>query len=153
MAKTLAVAKYLNELFKNDYSTDMDEMRMHKLMYFSQRESLMYRKELLFSSEFHGWKFGPVLNEVRNEYRNNDLFEDVCQDKTQDDKKLVDAVYERYKSLDSWKLSTLSHGELSWKNSRQGLDPDQNGDVALRLSDMRLDAVKELVRRTCVTNQ
>ena len=35
---------------------------MHKLMYFIQRESLMYNNDILFNEDFLGWKFGPVLN-------------------------------------------------------------------------------------------
>ncbi len=49
--------------------------------------------------------------------------------------------------LSSWQLSTLSHGEFSWKHSREGLDTDANGSVSLKLADMRLDAMRELLRR------
>ena len=34
MNKTLAVAKYLNELNVDRHGCDMDEMKMHKMMYF-----------------------------------------------------------------------------------------------------------------------
>ena len=53
MEKTLAVAKFFNELYKSENGTDMDQMRMHKMMYLAQRESLMYNKVLLFDAEFH----------------------------------------------------------------------------------------------------
>ena len=36
MSKTLAVAKYLNELNVERHGCDMDEMKMHKMMYFSE---------------------------------------------------------------------------------------------------------------------
>ena len=62
-------------------------------------------------------------------------------------KELVRAVYERYKKYSSWKLSSLSHGELSWRCSRDGLEPEENGAVALKLADMRVDAARELLRR------
>ena len=147
MAETLAVAKFLNNVFKSEYGTDMDEMRMHKLMYFSQRESLMYNKSPLFDAEFHGWKYGPVLSEVRAEYKSPVLFEGMAQELTEKEESLVKSVYDRYKSLSTWKLSSLSHGELSWKNSREGLAADEKGDVTLKLSDMRLDAARELMKR------
>lgn len=54
MENTLHVAKYLNDLFKEDNGTNMDEMRMHKMLYLAQRESLMYTKEPLFKAEFKG---------------------------------------------------------------------------------------------------
>ena len=80
MEKTLAVAKFFNELYKSANGTDMDQMRMHKMMYLAQRESLMYNKELLFDAEFYGWKYGPVLVEVRSEYTTGNMFAGVLID-------------------------------------------------------------------------
>lgn len=147
MENTLHVAKYLNDLFKADNGTDMDEMRMHKMMYLVQRESLMYTKVPLFASDFKGWKYGPVLSEVRSEYVTKDMFQSVNANLSEASKKLVNSVYKRYNKLSSWKLSSLSHGELSWKCSREGLAVGENGTVTLKLSDMRVDAARELLRR------
>lgn len=147
MEKTLAVAKFFNELYKSENGTDMDQMRIHKMMYLAQRESLMYNKELLFDAEFHGWKYGPVLVEVRSEYITGSMFAGVLVDLSENAKSLVKSVYQRYKDFSSWKLSSLSHGELSWKCSREGLNAEENGNVLLRLADMKVDAARELLRR------
>ena len=48
---------------------------------------------------------------------------------------------------DSWKLSALSHGEVSWKYARKGLDAKDNGNVTMRVADMKLDAAREYYRR------
>jgi uncharacterized phage-associated protein len=63
------------------------------------------------------------------------------------DKKLVEAVLDRYGNCSSWVLSELSHGEYSWKRSRKGLSLDENGDKKLELNAMKVDAAKELSRR------
>ncbi len=147
MEKVLCVAKAFNDLFRAENGTDMDQMRMHKMMYLAQRESLMYNKEPLFASEFQGWKYGPVLVEVRNEYMTGNMFRSVSEPLSSAAEELVKSVYQRYKKFSSWKLSSLSHGELSWKCSRDGLDPEENGTVALKLADMRVDAARELLRR------
>lgn len=147
MENTLSVAKSFNDLFKQENGADMDQMRMHKMMYLVQRESLMYNNEPLFASEFQGWKFGPVLVDVRKEYVTNNMFENVADDLSEKAKKLVRTVYQRYKNMSSWKLSSLSHGELSWKCSREGLAAKENGAVTLKLADMRVDAARELLRR------
>ncbi|RGS25727.1 MULTISPECIES: Panacea domain-containing protein [Clostridia] len=57
----------------------MDEMKMHKLMYFSQRESLMYNNEPLFDGVFYGWKYGPVLKEVRSAYMSGTLLKNFFE--------------------------------------------------------------------------
>ena len=48
MGSTLAVAKYMNELNLQKHGCNMDEMKMHNMMYFSQRESLMNTDNPLF---------------------------------------------------------------------------------------------------------
>ncbi len=146
MEKTLVVAKFLNDLFKNENGTDVYQMKMHKLMYFAQRESLMYNKEPLFDSEFEGWKYGPVLVEVRDAYKNNDevLFSSALGKVSEDTENLLRSVYKRYGKVSSWNLSGLSHAELSWKSARKGLKANENGSNKLVLGCMRLDAEREL---------
>mgnify|MGYP006914190094 CR=1 FL=1 len=45
MEKTLAVAKFFNELYKSENGTDMDQMRMHKMMYQSVMEIIVKANE------------------------------------------------------------------------------------------------------------
>lgn len=147
MENTRCVAKALYDMYKEQNGTDMDEMKMHKLMYFAQRESLMYNKEPLFDGVFYGWKYGPVLKEVRDAYRCSNYFEDVKDSVKEETKALLRNVLKMYGSLSSWKLSSLSHEEFSWKKSREGLNAADNGNVPLTLDAMKVDAVKELVAR------
>ena len=60
---------------------------------------------------------------------------------------LLKNVLERYGSLSSWKLSSLSHKEFSWKKARKGLEAAEDGDVALSLEAMKVDATRELLNR------
>lgn len=60
---------------------------------------------------------------------------------------LLKSVLVRYGSLSSWKLSSLSHEEFSWKKSRVGLETGEDGNVELSLGAMKVDATKELVAR------
>ena len=147
MEDMLSVAKMFNCLYRAEYGIDMDQMRMHKMMYLVQRESLMYDKTSLFDAQFEGWMYGPVLVEVRNAYTMGTMFQGVSDDLSARAQELVRSVYERYNKLTSWQLSTLSHGEVSWKHSREGLKADARGSVPLKLADMRLDAARELLRR------
>lgn len=147
MENTLCVAKALYDMYYNEKGVYMDEMKMHKLMYFSQRESLMYNKRLLFDGTFYGWKYGPVLKEVRDEYRLKTYFSDVKEPVSEKTKVLLKGVLERYGSLSSWKLSSLSHEEFSWKKARSGLNASDNGNVKLTLESMKVDATKELAQR------
>lgn len=150
MEKTLNVAKVLYSMYFDKFQRPMDEMKMHKLMYFVQRESLMESKQFLFDEVFYGWKFGPVLKSVRSEYVSGDCFKNVLGDVTESTKKLLTNVFEMYGGESSWKLSYLSHDEFSWKRARKGLAAGENGDVALKKEDMMVDAMREQVRRNAI---
>lgn len=147
MEKTLCVAKALYDMYYAAKGVYMDEMKMHKLMYFSQRESLMYNNEPLLDGTFYGWKYGPVLKEVRSSYMTGVLFSDVEGSVSEKTMELLKSVLERYGSLTSWKLSSLSHEEFAWKKARKGLKADDDGDVELLLDAMRVDATRELMNR------
>lgn len=148
MEKTLHVAKTLYDLYYQQKGVCMDEMKMHKLMYFSQRESLMNTNEPLFNGVFYGWKYGPVLKEVKDQYFGDIVpFAYVSGTVCKETVDLLQNVLERYGSLSLWKLSSLSHKEFSWKKSRVGLHSGDDGDVQLSLDAMRVDAVKERVAR------
>lgn len=147
MEKTMCVAKALYDMYYAQNGVHMDEMKMHKLMYFSQRESLMYNNEPLFDGVFYGWKYGPVLKEVRSAYMSGTLLNNFWGKVSEDTMKLLNSVLERYGSLSSWKLSSLSHEEFSWKKARKGLEASDDGNVELSLDAMKVDAARELMSR------
>ena len=147
MEKTMCVAKALYDMYYEQSGVRMDEMKMHKLMYFAQRESLMYNNEPLFDGTFYGWKYGPVLKAVRSAYMSDTLLSKSFEKVSDDTMKLLKSVLERYGSLSSWKLSSLSHEEFSWKKARKGLEAADDGDVELSLDAMRVDVTRELMNR------
>ncbi len=147
MENTLAVEKAVFFMYKDMFNEQIDEMKMHKLMYFTQREALIQRDEQLFSEEFHGWKYGPVLNSVRSEFQLGTLFRNVKEEVSEATKELIRNVLERFGSISSWNLSLLSHQELSWKMSRLGLSASDRGDLPLSISAIRLDAMNEKAKR------
>lgn len=147
MENSLAVAKYLYSLNYEAFKTPMDEMKMHQLMYFAQRESLIINNNPLFTESFYGWKFGPVLKSVRSEYMTAKPFSNASDLLCNETKHILDEVFIRYGNLSSWKLSNLSRCEFSWKATRKGLVADENGDRKITLNSIRIDAVSEASRR------
>ena len=147
MAQLLAVAKYLNELHVSKHNCEMDQMKMHKMMYFSQRESLMISGNPLFCGDFEAWKYGPVLPEVRSEYITGNMFMGTYDALTETEIQLVNDVFDRYDEYDSWQLSTLSHSESSWLKAREGLKMGEPGRNKMSLSAICVDATKEKLRR------
>ncbi len=147
MQNSRCVGKALYEKYLVRNGKSMDEMKMHKLMYFVQREALMDTDNLLFDETFYGWKFGPVLMSVRDEYKNANPYGSVADKVDEVTAALLDKVLERYADRTSWSLSRLSHDEVSWKHAREGLSPEDNGTVPLEEKMMRVDAVRERAQR------
>ena len=147
MAQLLAVAKYLNKLYKEKHHCCMDQMRMHKMMYFSQRESLIISGKPLFHEDFEAWKYGPVLETIMTEYSRGNMFSGEYEELNEEDTKLLRKVFERYDDCDSWKLNTLSHAESSFVKAREGLEPDAPENKKMSLSAITVDATKERLRR------
>lgn len=141
------VAAYICSRYLAEQGERIDEMRLHKLMYFAQRESLIVKDAPLFEGEFQGWRFGPVLPELREAYKNDDFDKDVTGEALGDAKEIVDAVIDEYADKDSWTLSRLSHGEISWKRSRKGVPPSESSSREIPLEDIRADAERMRRRR------
>ena len=66
---------------------------------------------------------------------------------TKDCSMLLKKVLEKYAGKDSWSLSRLTHGEISWKNSRIGIPEKENSDNPMSLEDIMADAERIKARR------
>lgn len=147
MVNVLEAAGYIYNKYLAEYGEKIDEMKLHKLLYFAQRESIIQTGKPLFDATFYGWKFGPVLKEIREAYRDNNFPNEICAESVNQMLPVMDSVLSDYADKKSWSLSRLTHGEVSWKNSRQGVAENENSDNPMRLSDIVLDAERIKSRR------
>ena len=141
MEKIINVAQYIFAEYLRITGEVIDEMKLHKLLYFAQRESLAITNTPLFEGEFEGWKYGPVCKEIRNSITRDGII-DYDSDVSDECKYIINNIILEYGALASWKLSELSHKEVSWRNSREGLLEGENGNKKLKLEDIREDAKK-----------
>jgi len=141
MEKIINVAQYVFSEYKKVTGEVIDEMKLHKLLYFAQREALAITNEPLFEGEFEGWKYGPVCKEIRNSITRDGIL-DYDSDISDECKYIINNIILEYGSLASWKLSELSHKEISWRNAREGLLDGENGNKKLKLEDIREDSKK-----------
>ena len=141
MEKIINVAQYIFIEYKRVTEEIIDEMKLQKLLYFSQRETFAILNQPLFNEVFEGWKYGPVSREVRTVFT-----EDGINAQTEDikskSKYIINNIIQEYGALASWKLSALTHKETSWLNSRKGLKKEENGNVKIKMEDIREDAKK-----------
>lgn len=143
----LRLANVFYKMYLDRFNEIIDEMKLHKLMYFLQRESLIQTGQPLFEEQFEGWKYGPVLISVRKAYRQQ-LFEQMGSVFFPDTiNSIVNQVFDRYAVKESWSLSRITHGEYAWLQSRKGLIDGESGNKKILVSDMRIDAERVSARR------
>ena len=139
MKKILDIAKYLTKKYKDEKKEEIDELKLHKLLYFSQKEYIMLTNDFLFEEDFEGWYLGPINKLIRKEFKLIKVGKESVFLK-EIEQKIVDRVFNRYKDIDSYKLSTLSHKEYSWIKSRIGLKRGEKGNQKLLKEDIKIDA-------------
>ena len=150
MDSVMDVAKYIYSRYKAEVGQKIDEMKLHKMLYFAQREAIIQTNEPLFLENFSGWKFGPVMVKIRKAYKDEE-FDDCNYDYTKNNKEqficVMNKVFTDYAKKDPWSLSRLTHGELSWQNSRKGIPEGENGTSKIKIADIRKDATRIKRRR------
>lgn len=139
MEKILDIAKYLTKKYKDEKKEEIDELKLHKILYFSQKEYIMLINDFLFEEDFEGWYLGSINKLVRKEYKSIKMGKEDISLKDIE-KKIIDRVFDRYKDMDSYKLSDLSHKEYSWIKSRIGLKRGEKGNQKLLKEDIKIDA-------------
>ena len=142
MANVLDVAQYVYDYYLEMAKEKIDELKLHKLLYFCQREKLALMNETLFDEPMEGWIHGPVSVETRNHFNKDKGIDLSTAPLSEEDKYIIRNVLIQYGDIASWQLRNMSHKEISWKNSRKGLRSDERGDKELSIEDIRKDAEK-----------
>lgn len=141
------IAAYICQRYQSQFGRGIDEMKLHKLLYFCQREAIIQTGELLFGAEFEAWKYGPVLVEIRQLFHEETIQRLDVPESIHRYDAIFDKVFDTYAVKDSWSLSSLTHGETSWQKARVGYDPDAPCHVKLDVEDIRKDAHRIKLRR------
>lgn len=122
-----------------NYGVKIEEMRLHKLLYFIQKESYKLYNEPAFEEDMVGWVYGPVSLDVRYYY--DDL--KVLQCTNLKVEELINNVYDHYGDLSINDLIEETHKEVPWLNSRVGYSTYEIGNVIINKDDIKLSSLNE----------
>lgn len=151
MENVLEIAKYIKKKYKLIYKKDIDEMKMHKLLYFIQRESLIENRKPIFDAKIYAWKYGPVIIEIRKNYKNIIFENNKFRFNNPDTVTIINRVFKLYASKNSWSLSRLTNAEFSWEQARIGLDENESGNNIINIDSIKKDAAKIKFRRSMLS--
>lgn len=148
MEDVVKIASYICCRYKKEYGYKIDEMKLHKLLYFTQRECIAQTGKPMFDATFYAWLYGPVLPDIRTLYK-QDLLHDLPSDETiVKYLPVFDAIFKDLASTKSVMLSAISHGEISWKKARVGYRKFEESNVPMKLEDIYEDARR--YKKRCV---
>lgn len=147
MIDVIQAASYIYNRYHDQFYRIIDEMKLHKLLYFTQRESIIVTGEPMFTAQFAAWKYGPVLVQIRECYRNQTLNDPIDGKDLEKYQPVFDYVFENYANKSSWSLSMLSHGEVSWQRARKNTPEGEKCTSLIRVEDIREDAERIKTRR------
>ena len=131
MATALNIAKYLLSLSDSDAGDLISNLKLQKLLYYSQGASLAIRDEPLFADAIIAWEHGPVVPSVWQSFRENgsnaiEPSEDFDESTVStDEKDIVREVYEVFGQFSAWKLRNMTHNEPPWSET------DQNQEISI----------------------
>lgn len=147
MIEVIQAASYIYNRYREEFHDIIDEMKLHKLLYFAQRESIIKIGEPLFTARFAAWKYGPVMVQIRDYYRNRTLNQTIDGEDLKRYQSVFDYVFANYAKKTSWSLSMLSHGEVSWQRARHNAQPEDKSTALMKIEDIREDAERIKARR------
>lgn len=136
MIDVKTAAKYLIQRYKEISGSAMDEMKLHKLLYFTQRESFILLERPMFPDKFEAWRYGPVMRSLRKAHWDHQP-QSILSVEAEYIPVLEDTLM-RYAPMDSWTLSNISHGETCWQKAKDkevGSSP-----MEIETSDIEYDA-------------
>lgn len=142
MENILDISKYIIERYKYMVNESMDEMKLHKLLYFLLRESIAINKKALFENDFEAWRLGPVSKKVRYAFLKGSLKNGNSKNISNSSKILINDILEAYGKIESFNLSMMTHNEYCFKNARKDTYFNEPCSEKIKTVDILKDAKK-----------
>lgn len=123
-------------------------LKLQKLIYYTQAWYLANFKKPLFDEEFEAWVHGPVIPELYFELRKSGAqgfspitikkkLKDVEKEFNAETLKYLSEVVSVYMSYGAYQLEVMTHKEEPWIEARKGLEADEKCDEVISKDKMR----------------
>ncbi len=136
-ASVLDVAQYARSLL----SRNATFMKLQKIVYYSQVESLIHFHRPLFREKIEAWVAGPVVRVLYDKHKglkhlnSSDLGNP--ENLTTEHKVCIQWAVEKYGNMDGDTLSHLTHIEQPWKKARKGVADGVHSSSEITVESMR----------------
>ena len=142
--KAVVVAHYFMSKSKAS-KRDLSNKKLQKLLYYAQAWSLVLNDKKLFDHKFEAWIHGAAIPVIYRRYKDfgfGNIVEDYDESEfdtylTDEDKELLDEVWDIYGKYDANYLELLNHNEEPWQNARHNLPPFMSSTAEISEKDMK----------------
>jgi uncharacterized phage-associated protein len=144
MIDCLNAARYfIMRAYQDGIEAEMTNMKVQKLLYYSQSLHLALHNEPLFEAEIQAWRYGPVCPPA---YRFYSEFEskqlpvprkESLAEIPPEQQDLLEEIWEYFGGYHAYRLSEMTHGEFPWKKARKGFPPEASSTEPILLDDMK----------------
>ncbi|MBC8947343.1 Panacea domain-containing protein [Xenorhabdus indica] len=117
------VADYFLACCNEESGDTISNLKLQKLVYYAQGFSLALLKKPLFKEQIEAWMHGPVVPAIYRKYKEHGnqalpIPTNLDLNKFSDDEKgLLNEVYDVFGQFSAWKLRNMTHEEAPWKNN------------------------------------
>ncbi|MEL6438051.1 MAG: type II toxin-antitoxin system antitoxin SocA domain-containing protein [Cyanobacteria bacterium J06621_8] len=143
MADCIDIARYfIIKAYEDGMDAEMTNMKVQKLLYYSQCLHLTLFDEPLFEDEIQAWRYGPVCPPAYRHYQEFEADQlpipgkEFVRQFTQETKQLLEEVWDYFGSYHAYRLSDMTHLEFPWRRARKGLPSEASSTEPILIEDM-----------------
>ena len=135
-ASVLDVAEFASTLI----SRNSTYMKLQKIVYYAQVESLVHYSKPLFGEKILAWRGGPIVRELFDKHKGFKVLNNInlgnSSNLSMEQKACVNWAVEKYGNLDGDTLSHLTHLEAPWNDARGDLPLKAPSDAEITLQSL-----------------
>lgn len=123
MTTAIELARFILSLQSEDAGDLISNMKLQKLVYYTQGLHLALYDQPLFLDEVEAWTHGPVVPAVYEEFKkfgNSSIPTPHSTAPLSDtEAKLIEEVYEEFGQYSAWKLRNMTHAEQPYLEAQK----------------------------------
>ncbi|PSB03688.1 Panacea domain-containing protein [Merismopedia glauca] len=138
-----AACYFIMRAYEDGIEAAMTNMKVQKLLYYSQSLHLALYNEPLFEEEIQAWRYGPVCPPAYRFYSKFEAEQLPIPGKESllqlppDTREVLEEVWGHFGGYHAYGLSDMTHAEFPWKKARKALPPDASSIEPILLDDMK----------------
>ncbi len=143
MEDVLKIASYISQRYEYHFGVRIEEIKLHILLYFAQRECMVQTGHPLFAENFSASDGAVSVPAVHAAYVADALHTKLSDEVLQEYIPIFDHIFKSYAAKDMIGLTTLIQSEYSWKRANEEDTPVK----LVHIGDISKDAERIRNRR------